>query len=184
MAEFEDWASSPRHAVEMDASLAFESDVLKSAWQEWSRQAMGGVPRRSAFTARNAKPFLAHMVIFERRDSSFLIRLMGTKVSAVIGEMQGRTVDEALPVDVATRWKAALSQVLRSGKPVRIVNAVSFRNLNFLQAEILLAPLLDDKGEQNMVFVVTTFHAGVSPDRSVEEIVAANNNAPSGRHAS
>lgn len=177
MAEFEDWASSPRHAVEMDASLAFESDVLKSAWQEWSRQAIAGVPHRSAFTPRNAKPFLPHLVIFERRDSTFLIRLMGTKVSAVIGEMQGRTIDEALPSDVATRWKTALSQVLHSGQPIRAVTAVGFRNLNYLQAEILLAPLLDDKEEQSMVFAVTVFRAGVSPDRSVEEIVAANNNA-------
>ncbi len=182
MAEFDDWASSPRHAVELDASLAFESDVLKSAWQEWSRLATAGVPHRSAFTPHNAKPFLAHLVIFERRNSTFLIRLMGTKVSAVIGEMQGRILEEALPADVAARWRKVLSEVLRSGKPIRAVTAVGFRNLNYLQAEILLAPLLDDKEEQSMVFAVTVFRAGVSPDRSVEEIVAANTNAH--RHAS
>lgn len=182
MAEFEDWANSPRHAAEMDVSLAFESDALKNAWREWSRQANGGVPHRSAFTARNSKSFLAHLVIFERRDSTFLIRLMGTKVSAVIGEMQGRMLDEALPADVATRWKTALSDVLRSGKPIRVVNAVSFRNLNFLQAEILLAPLLDQDEKQSMVLAVVAFRAGVSPDRSVEEIVAANNHAH--RHVS
>jgi len=160
---FKDWASSPRTSVAKDGSLAFESPVLKAALEEWNRHAAGAIPKRSSFTAREVRSFVGHLVIFERAgDDGYRIRLMGTRVTAVIGEMQGKTLDEALPEDTVRRWKIALSHVLSALRPVRIVSTVAFNSLDFLEAEILLAPLCDEHGEATMVFTVATFRSGVA----------------------
>jgi hypothetical protein len=175
VAEFSGWAKSQRSVAERDDTLAFESQILKDACQEWSRAAEGGIPRRSAFTPRSVRRFVGHMAIFERADDGhWLIRLMGTAITGVLGEMQGKTIDDALPADVAGRWTQALIDVLQTGQPTRIVNTLNFSNLDYLEAEIFLAPLLDDSGAARMIFTAVAFRSGVAPRGAVDEIVGPN----------
>lgn len=163
MIGFENWATSPRSVVEMDPALAFETPLLTEALAVWSAQAGDDVPPRSVFTARTAKGFLGNLVIFERQGTTgYFIRLMGTRVTCVIGEMQGKQVGKAVPPAVAQRWTEVLDGVLASLRPLRVVSRVGFSNLDFLQAEILLAPLRDGDGKPTMVFAVVTFRAGVA----------------------
>lgn len=163
MNAFKDWATSPSTAVTNDKTLSFESPVLIAALEEWQRHAAGSIPARSSFTARDVRAFVGHLSIFERTGKSdYRIRLMGTRITAVIGEMQGRMLDEALPAEVARRWQLALDRVLGVARPLRIVSRVAFNNLDFLEAEILLAPLRDEAGETRMVFVVAAFRSGVT----------------------
>lgn len=172
MPGFKPWAISPHSAVVRDNTLAFESDVLKEAQAEWTRQAAGRIPPRSDFTPRSVRAFVGNMVVFERREQSrYLVRLMGTRIAGVLGEMQGKVLDEALPPDVARRWTLALDELLRTHTPARIVNTVSFDNLDFLEAEVFLAPLLDERGEPTMVFAVVAFRSGVSKGPSLNELV-------------
>ncbi len=167
---------SPHSAVIKDDALAFESDILKEAQAEWMRQAAGTIPPRSAFTPRSVRAFVGNLVIFERRArSSHFVRLMGTRIAGVLGEMQGKSLNEALPSDVARRWTLALDEVLRTGRQARIVNTVSFDNLDFLEAEVFLAPLLDEKGDPTMVFAVVTFRSGVNKGPSLDEFVEHQN---------
>ncbi len=178
MTGFENWATSPRSVVEMDPTLAFESQLLKDALAAWLAQAGDGVPPRSAFTPRTVKDFLGHLVILERLEPSrYLVRLMGTRVTAVIGEMQGELVNDAVPPDVAERWTLALNQVLATRRPCRFVNRVGFSNLDFLQAEILLAPLRDKRGETTMVFAVVAFRSGVAAGPKIDTIIAEGDDA-------
>lgn len=168
-----DWANSPRSAVAVDGSLAFESPVLKAAFEEWSRQSAGAIPSRRSFTARSVRGFVGHLTIFERAGRRrYRVRLMGTRVTAVIGEMQGRMLEEALPRDVARRWNIALEEVLLRLRPARIVHTVAFNNLDFLEAEILLAPLLDESGKPTMVFAAVTFRSGIAARDKFEAIAA------------
>ncbi|GAA0562517.1 PAS domain-containing protein [Rhizomicrobium electricum] len=170
MAEIGDWLESLNSAYTKDETLAFESPILKEACAAWSR--VGGIPPRSAFTPRSSKAFLGNLIIFERKGGSFLIRLMGTRISTVLGEMQGKTVDDALPPEVAKRWKIVLSEILDRAKPVRVVKRVAFNDLHYLEAELFLAPLLDAEGQPTMLFVVAAFRSGVAPSRKFGDLIA------------
>lgn len=171
MIEFENWASSPR-AITLDESLSFEAPLLKEAYETWATVAAGAIPPRSAFSARLVKTFVGNLLIFERLDADdYLIRLMGTRVSNVLGEMQGTTFRQSLPADAAERWKLALDAVLKGRKPLRIVTLVNINDLQFLEAEIFLGPLSDDSGQETMVFTVVVFRSGVAKSRSVDDLV-------------
>lgn len=170
MTVFGNWASSPRE-ITWDESLTFEAPLLSEACETWKAAAGDGIPPRSSITARVAKNFVGNLVIFERQSSgAFLVRLMGTRVSTVLGEMQGKQFADALPPDTAERWSGALNRVLTSGKPLRVVTLVNLNNLQFLEAEILLAPLCDDLGHETMVLTVIAFRSGVAKSRAVDEL--------------
>ena len=176
MPGFKQWTTSPHSSVVRDNTLAFDSDLLKEAHAEWTRQAAGAIPPRKNFTPRIVRAFVGNVVVFERLEpSSYLIRLMGTRVAGVLGEMQGETIEEALPSDIVRRWTLALDEVLLTRRPSRMVSTVSFDNLDYLEAEIFLAPLLDDKGQPTMVLVVVAFRAGVAKGPSLEELVEHQN---------
>jgi hypothetical protein len=163
---------SQNSTVVKDNTLTFESYILKEAQAEWTRRAAGKIPLRSSFTPRLVRAFVGNLAVFERRErSSYFVRLMGTRIAGVLGEMQGKTLDEALPPDVARRWVLALDEVLRTRAPARIVNTVSFDNLDFLEAEVFLAPLLDETSKPTMVFTVVAFRSGVNKGPSLNELV-------------
>lgn len=172
--DLENWASGPR-ATTWDTTLAFEAPLLKEAFETWTTAAAGAIPPRSRITARLAKAFVGNLMIFERQTAGdFLIRLMGSRVSSVLGEMQGKMVSAALPPGAAERWCQALSDLLTTPKPLRIVTSLNFNNMQFLEAEILLAPLCDDSGQAMMVFSVVIFRSGVTKSRSVDDLVIKN----------
>lgn len=169
--KFEHWASSPR-AVTQDKSLAFEAPLLMEAYETWTAIAAGAIPPRSAFTARLVKNFVSNLLIFERLDADdYLIRLMGTRVANVLGEMQATTIRQSLPADAAERWKFVLNAVLASHKPLRIVTLVDINDLQFLEAEIFLAPLCNDQGQETMIIAGAVFHSGIAKSRSVDDLV-------------
>ena len=173
MSAFDNWATSPS-ALARDDTLACESPLLQDAHAEWLRQAAGGIPARRQFTPRSTKSFVGNLVIFERRDDGFFIRLMGSHISAVIGEMQGKMIGDALPPEAAFNWIRELDAVLAMGKPRRVVKTVTFNNLNFLEAEVFLAPVLDDQDQPSLVLAVASFRSGVTPSRKLGEIIGSS----------
>lgn len=170
MAEFDNWATSPRASI-FDNSLTFDSPILKEACETWHALAENTVPPRSRFSARAVKNFVGHLVIFERQAEDILIRLMGTRISAVIGEMQGKTLTQVLLAEVATRWTNAIDAVITAKKPIRVVTTTNFNDLNFLEAEIFMAPLCDEHGITTMVFAAVVFRSGVTRSSSVSDLV-------------
>lgn len=170
MSAIGDWSESLASAYVNDESLGFEAPVVKAGFDAWS--SFGAIPPRSAFTPRNAKDFLGNLILFERQNSSYLIRLMGTRISTVLGEMQGKALTEALPGEVAERWKAVLDMVLTQMKPMRVVKTVAFNDLHYLEAELFLAPLLDGHGDPTIVFAVAAFRSGVAPKSKLGELIA------------
>jgi len=169
--QFDNWASSPR-AITWDESLSFESDLVSQACAVWQAVAGNSIPPRSAITARFSKNFVGNMIIFERQSTgAFWVRLMGTRVTSVLGEMQGKTFAEALPADADERWTGALNRTLANRKPLRVVTVVNLNGLQFLEAEMVLAPLCDEHGQETMVFAVVVFRSGVAKSNAVNELV-------------
>ena len=99
---------------------------------------------------------------------------MGTRVSCVLGEMQGKLLPDAVPPDVVARWQDSLSEVIANRKPTRAVKTVSFNDLHYLAAELFLAPLLDGAGKLTMVFAVVAFRMGVAPSHQLGDLIAAS----------
>jgi len=155
-----------------DETMTFESPILMEAYKAWER--LGGIPSRSQFTPRSSKAFLGNLMIFEQHGSTFGIRLMGTRISCVLGEMQGKLLPEAVPPDVAARWQADLNEIIANRKPTRAVKTVAFNDLHYLAAELFLAPLLDGAGKLTMVFAVVAFRMGVAPSHQLGDLIAAS----------
>lgn len=172
MAVIHDWSESLNSSFIRDETLAFESPILVEAYTAW--KCVGPMPSRSDFTPRSSKTFLGNLLIFEQQGATFRIRLMGTRVATVLGEMQGKMLPEAVPPDVARRWNTVLGEVLGSRKPHRIVKTVAFNELDYLEAELFLAPLLDGRGELTMVFVAAAFRSGVAPSHQLGDLIAAS----------
>jgi hypothetical protein len=170
---YRNWTTSPSELIK-DETLAFESQLLRDAHQEWMRQAAGHIPARHQFTPRSVKAFAANLMIFERRADTYFIRLMGTRVADVLGEMQGKSVAHAVPPEVAQSWTRSFDAVIASAAPLRIVKTVSVNDLHHLEAEIFLAPLLDVHGALTMVFSVITFRCGVAPSQELSHTIASN----------
>ncbi|MDR3526557.1 MAG: PAS domain-containing protein [Rhizomicrobium sp.] len=172
--EVENWASGPR-AITWDETLAFEAPLLSEAYKTWRVAAEGAIPPRSRITARLAKAFVGNLMIFERQSPGvYLIRLMGSRITHVLGEMQGKLLSETLPAVASERWTMALNNVLASRKPLRVVTVVNINEMQFLEAEIFLAPLCDDQGQETMVFAVVFFRSGVAKSRSIDDLVVKN----------
>ena len=172
---FNDWAKARTWESECDPTLTFEAPLLREALSAWRRLAGDApIPTRRSLTPRALKPLIGQITIFERLEDSagYRIRLMGTRITEVLGEMQGKTLDEALPPDAAMRWRTALDNTLGERCPLRFLSRVAFNNLDFLQAELLLAPLLDDAGALTMAFAVTIFHTGSVQESKLDKLLA------------
>lgn len=173
---FNDWAEARAWDSLCDPELRFEAQTLVDALALWRRHAGDDIPRRSALTARELKPVIGNVAIFERvgrYPSRYRVRLMGTRVSQVLGEMQGRALEDVLSPEAVLRWSAAFDETLKSGRALRFVSKVQIRDLDFLESELLLAPLLDDLGDAGLVFTVAVFHAVKAEDAVFEEISTA-----------
>lgn len=171
MPDLQTWATSPRE-ITKDDNLAFESPVLQAAAETWFVLAEGQIPPRSRFTARTVKGFVGHLIIFEKLTAeNYLIRLMGTRVTNILGEMQGKTLTEALPAETAGRWCAALNDLLAARRPMRLVTTLNFNDLHYLEAEIFLAPLTDDAGKETKALAAVVFRQGLSKKTSVADLI-------------
>ena len=162
VAAYNDFAKAQDWPSLCDEALAFESKILIDLLAAWRRQAGSAIPRRSAMSARALKPHLGNVAIIERiarRPARFQMRLMGTRLTQIVGDLQGRYLDEAVPSDLVVRWNAALDLTLAETRPLRFVNRVDFKGLNFLRAEILLAPLLGGDETPSMVLGGAVFTA-------------------------
>jgi len=178
MTKFRDWTNTPHLGAICDPTLDFESGILHCALTAWRGEAGSeGIPARSRLTARLLKDILGNVTIFERLEetpSCYRVRLMGTRITAVLGEMQGKTLDEVLPTDAFVRWTAVLDATLTDLRPLRFASCVAFKKLDFLQAEILLAPLLNERGQPSMVFAATVFKLGVAQVSRLGAVLATS----------
>jgi hypothetical protein len=139
-----------------DTQLSFDKPELNwfvAIWEE--RRADRLMPQRGDMQARWLKHLLTRVLLFERTKEAdgrrYRVRLMGTGLVQVWGDLTGKYVDEAIPAHLQPRWHAFLDVTLAHRAPMRFVSRVDYQEKHFLSVEIAAAPLADDEGHPAMV---------------------------------
>jgi hypothetical protein len=154
---FNDWAKARDWPAQCDPELDFESPALIDLLAIWREQAgAAAMPHRGQMTARVLKSHLGHISIIERvtKDSPhYRVRLLGTQLAHVLGEMQGKYLEEAIAPQVVPHWQARLDLTLAEGRPMRFISRVDMKNLYFLRSETFWAPLANDCEPPSLVLM-------------------------------
>ena len=162
-AAFNDWAKAHGWPSLCGPDLAFESEALTDLLAIWRKQAgTEAIPQRSRMSARALKHHLGQLAILERvadGPTRYRVRLMGTRITQMVGEMQGKFLEDVLPAELLPRWYCALDLTLAEGRPLRFVTRVDFGKLEFMQAELLLVPLLEGGDMPSLVLGGVAFMA-------------------------
>jgi hypothetical protein len=142
-----------------DASLAFCAASLLEADRVWHEKANGrAMPSREDMSPRALKAFLTevalHDVVYEADKIRYRSRVTGTKLAQTHGSGRGQFIDEAIPSPYRERWTAMLTLALDAGGPVRVTSTIEYQDRNYLQAEILCAPLGTVGSNPDTIFIV------------------------------
>lgn len=158
-AELRATAAKQKWATELDTTLAFERQELRSLLDIWLGKAAGGVPARSQFEMRTLKAFATHIIILERIGQAsarrYKFRLFGSAHLKLFGEHTGRFLDEMVTAEMLPSWLAIYDAVLKARQPIRIVTHFFTPTLEFLRGEMLAAPVADASGLENMILAAT-----------------------------
>jgi hypothetical protein len=129
-------------------------DDLLALWRGLASS--GSIPYRRDMTARLLRPYLNSVAIYERAEGPggevrYRVRLMGSKIVQVFGELTGKFLDEAVPEDYVARWHALPDVTLGTGGPVRLLIRSDTFNKAHMVAEYLCLPLRADDGAAKLV---------------------------------
>ena len=163
LAEAEGWHST------CYAALDFKHRALLDLLAIWRRHAPpGGVPRRKDLTPRMLRAHLGDIAIYERTNEGrerYRMRVMGSRLSLVLGALNGKYLDEAVPAKFLKRWHAAPNAVLEAGAPLRFLSRAEIADKPFMTGEYLMAPLVGDGGAMDTVLASALFGPTVMPAR-------------------
>ena len=140
----------------------FDEPDLNTVLALWHAKAKGGIPARTALTARDLAHVLPNLWMVEAvREGArvrYRVRRSGTAVASVMGDMTGRFLDEAIPPPLVSRWEAAAGAFLACARPIRFTTTIDLPHANFFRSEAFHAPLLDAVGAQTILMGVSYFH--------------------------
>ena len=174
---FNEWAKARDWPAFCDPELDFESPALIDLLAIWREQAgCDAMPHRNKMTARVLKSHLRHISIIERvaEDAPrYRVRLLGTRLAQVLGEMLGKYLEDAITPEVVPHWQARLDLTLAEGCPMRFVSRVDMKKLHFLRSETFWAPLANDREPCSIVLMaaILTF----STTMTAEDATALTN---------
>jgi len=147
----EDWPSLCDHSL---AFCAPELIDLVALWQSLGQESP--VPPRAQFSPHVLKPHLRSVSIYERVHHengarTYRVRLMGSSMTEVLGNLTGQCLDENIPPSFLPRWYAALDATLDAEAPLRFLARSDTNHMEFLVAEYFSAPMRGPDGSVNMV---------------------------------
>ena len=133
-----------------DPHLKFRHADLPAMLAVWQQQAAGrDMPARRDMTPHVLKPFLSRIALEERvqvNPPRWRWRLVGTRITQIIGERTGKYLDEDAPPRQTARWVASAELVLEICRPLRFVGRVLANEKEYLFSELVFTPLSDDDG--------------------------------------
>jgi hypothetical protein len=139
-----------------DPSLAFREPSYEKLLELWRAKAGDRpMPRRSEITPRDLKDVLRNILLFERVEkapSRYRVRLIGTSLTSMAGDLTGKMIEEVLPADHLQRWVACGDLILDGGQPMRFMGRVHLSGKEYLNAENLFVPLANEANDP--VFVM------------------------------
>lgn len=153
---------------EFDWTLSFEHRPNIQAYAYWSERSAGRrMPLRSDLDPRAMRQFTSHVGLVELRpleggNVDYFIRRAGSKWEEVYGPMTGKLLADFLPSHIQPAWREAFGKVREAGTPVRLTAQVDFLNKNWLQIEMLIAPL----GEGDVASMLFTSFVAWSKSRA------------------
>jgi hypothetical protein len=146
--------------VTLDWDLNFESRELKEALKYW-QSCCGGHsrPARASMNPAGMTKFLPLITLVDVHQPAggargYRIRLAGSNVEQIYGNLTGRLIEDALPPAIAARWRNCLDIAYEADRPLRLTGQAAIGNKRWLTGEILLAPLGDPNGPISMFFGV------------------------------
>ena len=149
-----------------DSTLGFDRPELAMVSALWFDLAGGrAMPTRQDATPRVLKPYLPHVVIYDRIAGEYgkpryRVRLMGSAYRAILGELTGKFLDDALPPAHARMWHVTLDTILAHGAPLRFRGCSETTGKTFLASEFFAAPLADAHGAPTFVLGVGYYGPG------------------------
>jgi len=152
-----------------DPTLAFSDPVYKqflSLWQ--SKAGTRAMPAKSEITPRDLKAFLSDIVVCQRiceDPPHYVWRVIGSKVTEVVGHKTGKTIEESVPAELSARWIECADLILNGGQPLRFLGRVHLKDREYLDAENLFVPLANDDGCPTFVMGLCRY----TPRRSENE---------------
>lgn len=153
-----DWARRPSDSLPVmyiDPELALTKPATAKVYDYWRKCCAGGLmPARKSINPRDMKAFIGRVSLIEIRPKGqnvdYFVRLAGSQIEEVMGHITGRYFGEFLPPEVEARWRLVCDEIRRTGKPLRVAGRVAFQGKNWLQMEVFVGPLSDEKGEISM----------------------------------
>lgn len=135
-----------------DPTLAFSDPVYGQFLSLWkSKAGTRAMPAKSEMTPRDLKDFLRDIVVCQRvaeNPSHYVWRVIGTKVGEVVGHNHtGKTFQESAPAELLARWTECADLILDGGQPLRFLGRVHLKDREYLDAENLFVPLVNDEGQ-------------------------------------
>ena len=148
----------------------FRAPVLGEVLAFWrSKAGPDGVPFRRDFTPQSMRSFLSNVALFEvvrqvAGPNRIRARLTGPEFGRTFSDMSLKCVDEVVPEKFYKRWTLIFDTALSYRRPFRSVFVPEAFDREHSVAEFLLAPLLDEVGEQNQFVVAINLEFGASWD--------------------
>jgi hypothetical protein len=174
---FNNWAREANWPAVCDPGLNFSASALRHLLTIWREQAGDApMPHRSRLTARLMKPYLGDISIIERVSADpvrYRVRLMGTRLTGVLGEMQGRYLDETLAPAVLPHWQRRLGLTLAENRPMRFVSRVDLKGKTYLVSENLWAPLAGDDASCPLVLMAAILKYNDVPCEPADDLTGA-----------
>jgi len=147
----EGWPSLCDHSL---AFCASELVDLAALWQNLGQASR--IPARTQFSPHALKPHLRNVAIYERvlhesGERTYRVRLMGSSMTEVLGNLTGQCLEEGIPPLFLARWYAALDATLEAEAPLRFLARSDTNHMEFLVAEYFSAPMRGPDGSVSMV---------------------------------
>ena len=89
----------------------------------------------------------------------FKVRLAGEGARSVFGNIADKLISKFFPPEVAERWRFAFEAVSNQKAPLRNCGTVAFKNMNWLDYEVLVAPLGDGESVSDLFVVFVSWRS-------------------------
>lgn len=145
-----------------DSTCQFSQPKLSELLSLWYIMADCGVPRRQDMTARLLQPYMRMLALYERIPAEggtrrYRVRLMGSAVVQVLGELTGRFLDDAVPEKFLPRWYTINDIPLATGVPLRVLVRSDTFDKSHIVGELFCAPLRAEDGDTRLVLHAACF---------------------------
>ncbi len=158
---FKDAASEQSWPILCDERCAFSHPLLVDLLALWRTAAANGIPARTALTARQLRPFMRNLAIYERvgdgEQRRYRVRLLGSGIVQYYGELTGKFVDEVVPEKFLSRWYALSDVTLAVQQPLRLLLRADTFDKSYMVAEYLCCPLKAEDGAVKFVLLGMVF---------------------------